>query len=54
VDGGDALVVTGAALDAVGDVAAAEGIALHELRTDERTLEDAFLRLTGAEREVIA
>ena len=39
--------VTGVAIERVGEIAAAEGIVLHELRRDEATLEQAFLRLTG-------
>ena len=50
-DGEDGLLVRGATVDEVGDVAAAAGIALHELRPAARTLEDAFLELTGAGRE---
>jgi ABC-2 type transport system ATP-binding protein len=50
-DGEDGLLVRGATVDEVGDVAAAAGVALHELRPAARTLEDAFLELTGAGRE---
>lgn len=43
----DRLEVQGMTAAAVGDVAALEGIALHELRTETATLEEAFLELTG-------
>jgi ABC-2 type transport system ATP-binding protein len=33
----------------VGEIAAAEGIVLHELREEEATLEEVFLELTGGE-----
>jgi ABC-2 type transport system ATP-binding protein len=46
-DGEDGLLVRGATVDEVGDAAAAAGVALHELRPSARTLEDAFLELTG-------
>ncbi len=49
--GEDGLLVRGATVDEVGDVAAAAGITLHELGPAARTLEDAFLELTGAGRE---
>ena len=45
--GEDGLLVRGATVDEVGDVAAAAGVALHELGPAARTLEDAFLELTG-------
>jgi len=41
-----ALAVTGADAAAIGDLAAANGIALHELCTQQATLEDAFIELT--------
>ena len=44
---GDELRVSGLSIERVGEVAAAEGVVLHELRRDEATLEQAFLRLTG-------
>ncbi|MGG7465219.1 ATP-binding cassette domain-containing protein [Plantibacter sp. YIM 135347] len=45
-DGGDGAVrVTGTPIDAVGALAAHAGIELHELRTIERSLEDAYRRL---------
>jgi len=40
--------VAGAA-ERVGEVAAAEGIVLHELRTEGASLEEVFLELTGGE-----
>ena len=47
----EAFVVTGAEAGHVGRIAAAEGIALTQLTSQESTLEDAFLELTeGAER----
>lgn len=47
----DILEITGAAASAIGDLAAAHGIALHELTPATGTLEDAYLRLTGDEVE---
>jgi ABC-2 type transport system ATP-binding protein len=45
-----AVTVTGIAREEIGDLAAAEGIALHELATRVATLEQAFLEATeGAE-----
>jgi ABC-2 type transport system ATP-binding protein len=44
---GKELRATGLAIERVGEIAAAEGITLHELRREEATLEQAFLRLTG-------
>jgi ABC-2 type transport system ATP-binding protein len=46
-DGDDTLMVTGAAPASVGAVAAEHGVALAELRAQTRSLEDAFLTLTG-------
>ncbi len=48
--GGDGLVVRGSAPDAVGQVAADRQIALSELVASSRSLEDAFLELTGGEQ----
>ena len=42
----DSLVVDGLVVETVGEIAAAAGIALHELRTRTATLEDAYLALT--------
>ncbi|HEX6843599.1 MAG TPA: ATP-binding cassette domain-containing protein [Actinomycetota bacterium] len=41
------LVVLDLPIERVGEVAAAAGIVLHELRRETSSLEDAFLRLTG-------
>jgi ABC-2 type transport system ATP-binding protein len=41
-----ALAVTGIASSAIGDLAAAEGIALHELSPQEASLEEAYMELT--------
>ena len=43
----DALVVTGLDAAAIGDLAAARGIALHALVPRQASLEDAYLDLTG-------
>ncbi|MDH2429521.1 ATP-binding cassette domain-containing protein [Sphaerisporangium sp. TRM90804] len=48
---GDALVVTGAAADQVGRLAAAEGVVLHELTPRRPSLEEAFMRMTGGSLE---
>jgi ABC-2 type transport system ATP-binding protein len=45
---GDRL-TTSAAAERVGEVAAADGIVLHELTTDAASLEEAFLELTAGE-----
>ena len=42
----DALVATGLTAPAIGELAAAAGIPLHELRTEVRSLEEIFLQLT--------
>jgi ABC-2 type transport system ATP-binding protein len=46
--GHDGLVV-GLAPERVGELAAANGIVLHELRVEQATLEEVFLELTGGE-----
>jgi ABC-2 type transport system ATP-binding protein len=46
---GDSLVVSGVSSAQVGDLAAAAGIAVHELRTESTRLEDLFVELTGKE-----
>jgi ABC-2 type transport system ATP-binding protein len=46
---GDSLSVTGVPIERIGEIAAREGVILHELRRREATLEQAFLRLTGAD-----
>ena len=48
-DGNGGLVAHGARPDAVGELAAAQGIALHELVAVSRSLEDVFLELTGGQ-----
>ncbi|MET0801796.1 MAG: ATP-binding cassette domain-containing protein [Actinomycetota bacterium] len=45
---GDSLSVTGVPIERIGEIAAKEGVILHELRRREATLEQAFLRLTGS------
>jgi len=42
-----ALQVTGTAIEAIGEAAAANGIVLHELSEHRASLEDAFMRATG-------
>ncbi len=46
IDGG-ALSVRGVGAEAIGELAARNGIALHELTPQQASLEDAFMRLTG-------
>ena len=49
-DRGDgALVVRGMRVERVGELAAAHGLVLHELRRETVTLEQAFLALTAPE-----
>jgi ABC-2 type transport system ATP-binding protein len=48
VDGGDALLVRGASSELVGAIAAEHRVPLVELRPHARSLEDAFLALTGS------
>ena len=48
-DGG--IEITGLAIEAVGDAAAANGIALHELTSRKASLEDAFMKLTSDQIE---
>ncbi len=47
----DALAVRGPSAAEVGDVAHAQGIALHELLTEQPSLEDLFLQIAGTRRE---
>lgn len=47
----EVMLVSGAPTAVIGDLAAAEGIPLHELCTEERSLEDAFLEATAAAQE---
>ena len=51
-DGADALVVTGFPADAIGDLAASGGFALHQLHTEIQSLEDVFLDLTHDEEGI--
>ncbi len=48
LSGGDGLVVS-LPPERVGELAAANGIVLHELRVEQATLEEVFLELTGGE-----
>jgi ABC-2 type transport system ATP-binding protein len=45
----DGLDVVGRTAADIGELAAREGIALHQLRTEAASLEDVFLELTGSE-----
>jgi|SRR4051812_20763258 len=45
----DGLEVVGMPASAIGDIAAAAGVALHQLRTEIQSLEEIFLDLTGDE-----
>ena len=47
--GDDHSVVVGLPPERVGEIAAANGIVLHELRVEQATLEEVFLELTGGE-----
>ena len=47
----DALDVAGATAAAIGDLAFANGIVLHELTTQEATLEEAYMQLTAEDVE---
>ena len=47
-DDGDALLVTGADTDTVGELAAASGLVLHELSARAPSLEQAYLQVTDA------
>jgi len=47
----DGLDVAGATAAAIGDLAFAQGIALHELTTQEATLEEAYMQLTAEDVE---
>jgi ABC-2 type transport system ATP-binding protein len=52
VDG--ALVVTGSAMEQIGDLAGGAGITLHELAAQTGSLEEAFMRLTGESVEYVS
>jgi len=45
-EGADALIVTGAGVDEIGDAAAAAGLPVHELSARHASLEDVFMDLT--------
>jgi ABC-2 type transport system ATP-binding protein len=49
-----ALAVTGLTAEAIGDLAAAEGIALHELSPQDASLEEAYMELTRDSVEYLA
>ena len=51
---GDGLAVTGMEAPAVGELAAAHGIALHELTARQASLEDAYLAITGESADYLA
>jgi ABC-2 type transport system ATP-binding protein len=46
-DEGESLVVSGMEIAEIGDLAAAEGVTLHELSPQRGSLEEAFIQLTG-------
>ena len=48
-DAGEGAFVVSLAPERVGEIAAANGIVLHELRVEQATLEEVFLELTGGE-----
>jgi ABC-2 type transport system ATP-binding protein len=50
-DGGSALLVRGAAIEVIGDLAARNAITLHELSGQRASLEDAYMRLTDEATE---
>ena len=47
----DALAVRGPAAAEVGDIAHAQGVTLHELMTEQPSLEELFLQIAGTRRE---
>jgi ABC-2 type transport system ATP-binding protein len=49
VDGADGALVVDLAPERVGEIAAANGVVLHELVAERASLEDVFLQLTGGE-----
>lgn len=51
---GNELLLDGITAERVGEVAAAHGIVLHALSTDEASLEDAYIELTRGEVEYVA
>jgi ABC-2 type transport system ATP-binding protein len=48
---GEALAIRGPSAAEVGDLAHAHGVALHELLTEQPSLEDLFLQIAGTRRE---
>ncbi|MFC5995109.1 ABC transporter ATP-binding protein [Pseudonocardia hispaniensis] len=50
-DGPPGMLVTGVTAEQIGDTAAANGIALHELSPRRGSLEEAFMQITGDETE---
>ena len=48
---GDALAVRGPSAAEVGEIALAQGVALHELLTEQPSLEELFLQIAGTRRE---
>jgi ABC-2 type transport system ATP-binding protein len=51
IDQDGALLVSGASAAIIGDIAAANGITIHELTTLRESLEEAFLRITSGRAE---
>jgi ABC-2 type transport system ATP-binding protein len=47
----DALAVRGPSAAEVGDIAHAQGVAVHELLTEQPSLEELFLQIAGTRRE---
>jgi ABC-2 type transport system ATP-binding protein len=50
VDSPGVLTVRDSSMERIGELAAANGVVLHELSSDSATLEDVFLELTGSDR----
>jgi ABC-2 type transport system ATP-binding protein len=50
VDSPGVLTVRDAPMERIGELAAANGVVLHELSSESATLEDVFLELTGSDR----
>jgi ABC-2 type transport system ATP-binding protein len=50
VDSPGVLTVRDTAMERIGELAAANGVVLHELSSESATLEDVFLELTGSEK----
>ena len=49
MDGSDGALVVDLPPERVGEIAAANGVVLHELVAERASLEDVFLQLTGGE-----